>query len=243
MLKMSGRNQISTFNEKSLHAALKAWYAQPFDRVEATVDGFVIDLVRGDLLIEIQTRSFASLKRKLSTLTTHHPVRLVYPIAQEKWIVKLDESLTRPLDRRRSPKRGVVEQLFAELVSFPKLIANPNFSLEILLIREEEKRRYVGPRQVWRRRGWATHERSLLEVVEQRRFTAPADLLALLPATLPNPFTTADLATALAQPRRLAQQMTFCLREVDLIKEIGKQGRAVLYQTSECLLKPEGNAA
>lgn len=229
---MNQPHQISTFNEKSLHAALKAWYAQPNDRVEVAVDGFVIDLVRGDLLIEIQTRSFASLKRKLRELTANHQVRLVYPIAQEKWIVKLDEELSWPLARRRSPKRGVVQQLFAELVSFPKLMAHPNFSLEVLLIREEETRRYVGPRQAWRRRGWATHERSLLAGGEQHHFAAPADLLTLLPAALPDPFTTADLTTALAQPRRLAQQMVFCLRENDLIKMIGKQGRAILYRMS-----------
>jgi hypothetical protein len=33
------------------------------DRFEVPVDGFVIDIVRDDLLIEIQTRNFSSLKR------------------------------------------------------------------------------------------------------------------------------------------------------------------------------------
>ena len=47
-------NQISTFNEKPLHAALKAWYARAGDRLEVQVDGFIIDIVRDGLLIEIQ---------------------------------------------------------------------------------------------------------------------------------------------------------------------------------------------
>ena len=77
---------IGTLNEKPLHAALKAWYAQPGDQLEAKVDGYIIDIVRGDLLVEIQTRNFAAIKRKLLALVPHHPVQLVYPIAREKWI-------------------------------------------------------------------------------------------------------------------------------------------------------------
>jgi hypothetical protein len=36
-------------------ASLKKWYAQPGDRFEVPVDGFVIDIVRDDLLLDIQT--------------------------------------------------------------------------------------------------------------------------------------------------------------------------------------------
>ncbi|GAG31638.1 unnamed protein product, partial [marine sediment metagenome] len=46
---------IGLLNEKPLHAALKEWYARPEDRLEASVAGFVIDVVQGDLLVEIQT--------------------------------------------------------------------------------------------------------------------------------------------------------------------------------------------
>lgn len=78
---------IGLLNEKPLHAALKKWYAQPGDRFEVAVDGFVIDLVRDDLLLEIQTRNFAAMKSKLQRLTSAHRVRVIYPIAHEKWIV------------------------------------------------------------------------------------------------------------------------------------------------------------
>ena len=50
-------NGVGLLNEKPLHASLKAWYAQPGDRFEVNVDGSVIDIVRGELLVEIQTRS------------------------------------------------------------------------------------------------------------------------------------------------------------------------------------------
>jgi hypothetical protein len=221
-------SQFSTLNEKPLHAALKVWYAQPDDEFEVPVDGFIIDIVRDDLLIEVQTGSFASIKPKLIDLTTRHPVRLVYPIAQEKWIVKLGQNDDEPISRRKSPKRGGLVHLCVELVSFPHLLNHPNFSVEALLIQEEETRRYDG-RRAWRRKGWVTHERHLLEVIEQRLFITPHDLAKLIPSTLVDPFTTADLAAALAIPRRLAQKMAYCLREMNEIAIVGKQGRAILY--------------
>ena len=215
-------------NEKPLHAALKKWYARPNDRFEVCVDGFFVDIVRGDLLIEVQTRNFAALKRKLRELTVRHHVRLVHPIAREKWIVKLAQGYDSEISRRRSPKRGVVEHLLEELISFPKLLSNPNFSLQVLLTQEEEVRRYV-PGASWRRKGWVTYERRLLEVVGQRLFETPVDMASLVPADLAEPFTTADLAAAMAKPRWLAQKMAYCLREMRAIESLGKRGNAVLY--------------
>ncbi len=213
-------------SEKPLHAALKAWYAQPGDQLEARVDGYIIDIVRGDLLIEVQTRNFAAIKPKLLTLVPHHPVRLVYPLAREKWIVKLAQDGSRS-SRRKSPKQGVIEQVFEELVSLPQLLAEPNFSTEVLFIQEEEIRCYTG-RQRRRRKDWVAHERHLLQVVGCQLFKSPLDWMALIPDGLDEPFTVSDLA-ALGQPRWLAQKMVYCLREMGAIAPVGKRGRAVLY--------------
>ncbi len=222
------QNGINTYNEKSLHAALKQWYAIPQDRLEAPVDGYIIDLVRGDLLVEIQTGSFSPLKRKLAKLVKSHPVRLVYPVAQEKWIVRLPVEEGQPARRRKSPKRGRVEQVFQQLVYIPVLIAQENFSLEVLLIQEEEVRHHE-EKKAWRRRGWVTDERRLLNVMERRVFETPQDLLRLLPASLPETFTVKDLVKASGQPDWLARKMVYCLRALGLVQVDGKQGRAVRY--------------
>src|SRR5687768_6709778 len=131
---------IGLLNEKPLHASLKQWYARPGDRFEVAVGGFVIDIVRDDLLIEIQTGNFSSIKSKLANLVHSHQVRLIYPIAQEKWIVRLAADDHGRVMRRKSPKRGRLEDLFWEMVSIPQLLSHPNFSLEVLMIQEEETR-------------------------------------------------------------------------------------------------------
>ena len=220
---------IGTLNEKPLHSALKDWYALPGDQYEAPIDGYIVDLVRDDLLIEIQTGGFSSIRRKVQTLAENHRLRLVYPVVVEKWIVTLAKNGTDTLaGRRRSPKRGTMEQVFKELVSFPKLIANPNFSLEVLLIREEEVRRY-DRRRGWRRKGWILHERRLLEVIRRHVFEEPADVLSFIPPNLDEPWSSADLAAAVGQPRWLVQKMVYCLREMGAIRATRKLGNAILY--------------
>jgi len=214
---------IGLLNEKALHASLKQWYARPGDQLEVAVDGFVIDIVRDDLLIEIQTRNFSSIKSKLTNLVRCHRVRLVYPIVQEKWIVRSANDNGDQAIRRKSPKKGRMEDLFWELVSIPQLILNPNFSLEVLMIRGEEMRR----RKV--RRGWLIEGRRLLDVLDQRSFGHSADWLRFLPDGL-ELFTTSDLASRMNTRRELAQKMAYCLREARMIELIGKRGRANLYR-------------
>jgi len=219
---------IGTLNENPLHSALKEWYAEPGDRLEVPVDGFVVDIVRGELLIEVQTANFSAIGRKLAGLTAEHRVRLVYPIPLQKWIVRLDADGS-TLGRRRSPKRGALESVFEELVRIPHLPADPNFSLDVLLTREEEVRTYKEGR-AWRRKGWVICERRLLEVAERHLFRTPSDLAALLPEELPEPFTTADVAQAGGQPRWLAQKMAYCLRKMGAIRQEGKRRNALLYR-------------
>lgn len=221
-------NGINTYNEKSLHASLKQWYASPDDRLEVRMDGYIIDLVRGDLLVEIQTGGFSPLKRKLAALARNHPIRLVYPIAQEKWIIRLPQVEGDPSQRRKSPKRGQVEQVFKQLVYIPTLLENDNFSLEVLLIREEEVRHYEA-NKAWRRRGWVTHERRLLEVLSRQVFETPHDLARLLPGDLPTPFTVRELAKAARQPDWLARKMIYCFRAMNLITIEGKRSRSITY--------------
>ncbi|HYI23040.1 MAG TPA: hypothetical protein VEX62_10435 [Candidatus Limnocylindrales bacterium] len=222
---------FTTYREGSLHAALKAGYAAaiPGAQVEALVDGFVIDVVGSGELVEIQTASFSSARRKLERLSGTHRVLLVYPIAIERWLVLVDEH-GEILRRRRSPKRGLALDLFEQLVSIPALVAESNFRIELALIREEEIRgpvpagaRFRYPREWWRL------DRRLIDVIETRRIDTPADLLALLPAGLPEPFTTADIVAATGRSKRLAMRAVYCLERCGAVSRQQRQGRFVTY--------------
>lgn len=224
----SRKNGIGTLQETSLHNSLKDWYAQPGDVLEASVGGYIIDIQRGDLLIEIQTRNFASLKTKLHRLVDEHPIRLVFPLAKEKWIL-YETSAGRSLNRRRrSPRHAELGDLFSEMVSLSHLAAHDNFTVEVLFTHEEELRRNDG-RGSWRRKGWSIVDRRLVDVVDRHLFSSPEDYAQLLPANLSGEFTTADLARRLGKPRRQAQKMAYCLRKMDILSVSGKIGNSILY--------------
>ena len=135
---------IGTMGEKSLHAELKEWYSRPGDRLEVQVDGYLVDIRRGRRLIEIQTGNFSAMKRKLAELIRRRRLSLVYPVAVDKWLVRVAADGRTSLGRRKSPKHGSVYDLFGELVSVPEMVAEPNFSVEVLLIQVEEVRRDDG---------------------------------------------------------------------------------------------------
>ncbi|MHA2085186.1 MAG: hypothetical protein ACXAEB_11270 [Candidatus Thorarchaeota archaeon] len=224
----SGSNGIGVLGERSLHSELKEWYKEPGDKIEEPFEGFIIDIVRGNHLIEIQTRNFTAIKKKLRHLIRNHQVRLVYPIASEKWIVRESPDGASIVSRRRSPKKGNYENVFEELVRIPSLIAHRNFSLEVILIREEEIRRKDG-RGSWRRRGWSNIDRRLLSVIDKRLFNSPKDFLSFIPESLEKPFTTTQLRESLGIPSRIAQKMTYCLRKMGTLEVAGKKGNAFLY--------------
>jgi hypothetical protein len=223
---------IGTLRETALHAALKQYCARPGDEIEARVGGHVADLRRGDLLIEIQTQNFAAFKRKIARLLDDYRVRVVHPIAVAKWITRVSADGEK-IGRRKSPRRGELADIFLELVSLAALLSHRNFSLEVLLIHEEEIRTPAKPskrRRRWKKE-WRTHDRRLLEVVEWEVFESPADYAhRFLPAGLPQPFTNRALAKALGQPAFIAQKITYCFQKMGLIEAAGKKGRAKLFQ-------------
>jgi hypothetical protein len=221
-------SQIGTLSEKSLHASLKRWYKQPGDLLEVDVDGYVIDIVRRSLLIEIQTRHLYSLKPKLEKLLRDHKVRLVYPLPKEKWIVRQTATGT-DIGRRKSPKKGRPVDLFSEIVRIPDFLLHPNLSLELLMTRQEEIWRDDGGGS-WRRKRWSMYDRRLLEVIDQTAFRSVQDYAGLLPVELPTPFSNRELASGLDCHIALARKVSYTLRHMGVISLVGKSGNQHLHQ-------------
>jgi hypothetical protein len=212
--------------EQSLHNQLKEWYRRPGDRLEVDVDGFVADIVRGELIIEIQTGNFSTIRDKFGELLKAHRVRLVYPISERKWVVRVDGDR---LTRRLSPKRGRVEDIFNELVYMPKLAREPGFSLEALLVHSEDVLVNDGLGS-WRRRRWSMQDRKLIDVEDRVLLEKPGDYLSLLPETLPETFTSKDISSASNVRPSLARKMAYCLCRMGVMEELDKKGRSKIYR-------------
>ena len=215
-------HNIGTQTESSLHAALKLHVSQPGDRFEVPIGGFVVDVLRGDTCIEIQTGGFAAMGRKLDHLLEDHHVHVVHPIATDSWIVRRDHRT------RKSPRHGCVHDVFGELVSVPTMLDHPNLTIEVVLVEVDVVK--VADASLRRRRGgWRTVDRRLRSIVGRHGLRTTDDLLALLPEGLSEEWTTADVATLAGIPRRTAQQMAYVLRANGLAEERGRGRTGVVY--------------
>jgi len=212
-----------------LHEALQAFYAADDGRVEVEMDGYRADVVRGEVIYEIQTGSFSAIRDKLRALAREHPIVLVHCIPRVKFIAHIDPETGEELSFRRSPKRAQPVEVFGELVHAPDLLRRDNLSLEIVITVEREVRCADG-RGSWRRKGVSIVGRELMAILELHRFERPADLARLLPDGLPEQFTTADLAEAGEMRTRLAGRMAYALREAGAIDHVGNRGNAYLYE-------------
>ncbi len=226
------RNGFNTRRESSLHSDIKKWYFLEGDKVEAEVDGFIVDIVRGDLLIEIQTANFSAIKPKLQRLLDSHKVRLVYPIPKTKWIVHRSNATGKTLGRRKSPKKGRLPELFNELIRIPSLFSTGNLSIEVLTVEMEEIWRDDG-RGSWRRKGASIEDRNLVSVFERRVFERAADFLEILPMDMADPFSTKAIAESLGIPVNQARRMTYTLRKMGAIKYVGKNRNQMLFTRAQ----------
>ena len=184
--------------------------------------GFVVDIRRSDLLIEIQTSSFGAMGRKLDHLLDEHRILLVHPIAVETYLQRPGRKA------RKSPRRGSIFDVFDELVSIPTLLDHPNLTLEVVLVSITAVQQ-ANPRARRGRGGYRTLDRELREVLGVRRFESVDDLAELLPDGLPREFTTADIATGSSVSRNMAQRMAFCLRRLEAISEVHRTKAGIHY--------------
>jgi hypothetical protein len=229
--------------ETSLHRQLKALYAGDSAATEVRMGPYRIDVVQGKLLVEIQHGSLRAIRDKVQALCKSHDVLVVKPIVARKTLVRLCAK-GREVSRRLSPKRGTLLDVFDELVYFTRAFPHPRLSLELRLVEIEELRKPGhGRRRRWRRKDHVVIDQQLLSVGEPYRLNTTADLVSLLPGTLPATFHTGDLAKQIDQPRWIAQRIAYCLREMGATESVGKQGNSLLYRTSGIQSKRRKRAA
>jgi len=216
--------------ETSLHRQLKEHYAAGAGQQEVVLQNYRIDAIRRGSLVEIQHGSLAAIRDKIADLLEHHRVLVVKPIVVLKELVKLDKRGGEVLERRRSPKRGQLLDLFEELVYFTRVFPHPRLALEVALV-EVEELRYPGHGRRRRRRknDFQVEDQYLTKIRETVRFRTSGDLRKFLPRGLPAKFHTGHLAEQLQVQRPIAQRIAYCLRETGAIHTVGKQGNTLMY--------------
>lgn len=226
VMEEGGRDQgIGTLGEKSLHAALKR-YLEPDETFrEVAIGRYVADIVNPEGIIEIQTGSFGRLREKLGFFLDHYPVTVVYPVAQVKWLIGVDQDGTMS-KRRKSPKAGGPWELLTELASIREHLGRPNLHFCVPLLEVEEVRLKDGRG----RRGYTRWERLPVRLLGEVWVREPGEVSRLLPPGLPEEFTAKDFSRCGRFRGMNASLALRSARELGAVEQTGTRGRAYVYR-------------
>lgn len=223
---------IGTLSEKTVHSVLKKFYDSNSNNHEIKIDGYVADICNGEEIIEIQTRSFDRLRKKLSVFLDLYPVTIVYPIPYIKWIRWVDPQTGEITQPRKSPRRGTPYTIFPELYKIKGFLENPNLHIRIVLLNMEEYRFLDGWSQD-KKKGSTRCDRIPTDLIEEIYISEAKDYKKLIPESLDREFTSKDYKKASGLSSGAANTAVNILNHVGAIERIGKKGRLYLYTRRE----------
>lgn len=226
-------NGIGTLNEKTLHAVIKQ-YIEPnesFREVKIGVGRTVADIFNDSGIVEIQTRSYEKLIKKLPRLFDIAPVTVVLPLPHIKTVSWIDTESGETTKKRKSPKTGRAYDGLYELSKIKKLLSDDRLCIRIMLIDMDEYRKLDG----WGdggKRGSSRHDRIPTELYCEYILRSKEDYMIFVPELLPKEFTLKDYMKSAKLKQRYGSAGIYILRELGIVSLIGKKGRENLYQLS-----------
>ncbi len=225
-----GAMGIGTLSEKTIHAIMKYYYAPDPIYHEQKVGSFVADIMIDGEIMEIQTRAFNSLRRKLDAFLPEHDVTIIHPIAHNKWLSWIDPGTGEISAPRKSPKTGTIYHLIPELYKLKMYLRHEHLHFIIPLIDVQETRILNG----WssdRKRGSHRNDGIPVGIYDEVRINTRQDYRILLPDSLSGEYTAKDYKRAARISDSAASTALNILFSLELVERIGKRGNAYIYRT------------
>ena len=225
------KHTIGTLAEKTIHAVLKAYYAPDSNYCEQKVtdSGYIADIFYDSQIIEIQTQNFRKLRRKLDAFLPNYDVTIVYPVIYKKQICWIDPNTGEIVSKRKSSKTGTQYAIFKELFWIKEYLHSPRLHFRIVLLETEEYRLLDGY-GVDKKRRATKLDQIPISLKKEIEIQTVKDYSCFLPHTLPKEFTVKDYQSICKIPLKSAGNVIQILREIDLIEQITKRGKAYVYQ-------------
>ena len=223
------RLQIGTLSEKTVHAVVKNYYEPDEDKQEIPIEGLYADIFTGTEIIEIQTRSFDQVRKKLDRFLPEYPVTVVLPIPSTKWLIWIDEETGELTAPRKSPKKGNEYEAFKELYKIKQYLKKEGLTIVLLFLDMEEYRLLNG----WSRdkkKGSTRYDRIPVSIKKEVRFACQQDYAVLIPDSLTGEFTCAEFAKAAKINKRQANLVLNILFYLEVVARVGKKGNAFVYE-------------
>jgi hypothetical protein len=221
-------HEIGTLSEKTIHAVIKNYLAPDTSSHEIKIGNFYADILNDQGIIEIQTRNFDKLRRKLEVFLELKPVTIVYPIPYIKMLRWVNEETGEISPPRKSPKKGSPYIIFPELYKIKNYLLHPNLKLHIILMDLEEYRLLNG----WskdKKKGSTRSDGIPSKLVEEIYIKDITEYEKLIPPGLNENFTTMDFRKVTGLSQKYAFSALNILNYVGAIKKVGKKKQAYLY--------------
>lgn len=230
------RDGIGLLGEKWQHQIIKRYLTEDAGEHEVKLEGtrFVSDVRVGNAIYEVQTGSFAPMKKKLErcfedpalTVTVVHPLPAVRRLT---WMDPVTGELGKA--RRVAGKRDpilLLPALYPLISLLPQLEAG-RLSFRLLLL-EVQDFKLLNGRTRDRKHGATRLERIPVGLLDDRTFSSAADFSALLPGNLPSPLTVAEFSRATGLRGLDAYSAVRVLVGMGLFAPAAPRGRAMAFE-------------
>lgn len=221
---------IGTLNEKSIHSMLKDYYESDKTKQEVPIGGYVADIVNSSGIIEIQSRGFDKLREKLKYYTINNNVKVVYPVSILKYINWVDPITREVVERRKSPGKLSVIDVFEELYKIRELLTNANITFTVVLLETEEYKLLDG-HGINNKNKATKVDKVPTNIIEEISFSIISGYEKFVPRTLKRGFTSDDYAKAARCKIKTARTALLILTELGYVTRTGKEGRKYLYRS------------
>ncbi|MEG1719066.1 MAG: hypothetical protein RR306_01960 [Clostridia bacterium] len=222
-------NGVGTLKEKTLHSILKNYFEPNIDNHEIRVGRYVADIKNSSGIIEIQTRNFTTLRKKLDLFLKTEKVTIVYPIAKRKWISWCNMETYEVSKKRKSPKTGSVFDAFYELYKIKSYLTNKNLTLCIVLLDIEEYR-FLNGYSSDKKRGSSRFESIPISLEDEVYLSSLSDYQRLIPKELADTFTVADYKKVAKISPRAASLALNVLKNINAVTKVSKNRNAIVYK-------------
>ena len=220
---------IGTLGEKTVHSTLKQYLSRDLSCQEIKIGSYFADVCVDGHIFEIQTRQFNKLRSKLDFFLQEHSVTVVYPMTNYnylRWVTPATGEISAP---KKSTRRGNPLAVFVELYRIRPFLAHPNFHLKIVLMDMEEYRMLDGYGKDKKKRATKC-DKFPLSLVAEYDIEIPKDYMMLLPAELPERFTSVEFAKLTKISPALARTALLLLSELGIVLRTDKKGNAFIYE-------------
>jgi len=235
-------------SEKSLHAVIKKHLEPDETKHEIRIGRFIADIATHNKIIEIQTRSFNMLRKRLdfylntcqeksigtcpkTNLGTYHVV-LVYPLPRYKWLYWINKETNEITKKRKSPKIGSIYDAIGELYKIKSFLNHENLCICLIFVDLKEYR-YLDGWSGDKKKGSTRCDRVPVNIVEEINLDNVEDYHIFIHDALPEQFTSKDYV-AFAKVNIFTAQTTLNILDyLGIVKRVGKQGRTYVYERSK----------